>query len=81
MVRRGHAAGYCCAGDVRVLISDLNDTLALVLTIGDGQPLKPLTERRATAAADLVQAGEQQLAAQRQLTRSREELYEAGRAT
>ncbi|MGR8919551.1 MAG: sugar phosphate nucleotidyltransferase [Gammaproteobacteria bacterium] len=33
-----------------MLISDLNDTLALVLTIGDGAALDPLTARRATAA-------------------------------
>ncbi|MEX2481781.1 MAG: sugar phosphate nucleotidyltransferase [Gammaproteobacteria bacterium] len=33
-----------------MLISDLNDTLALVMAIGDGKSLEPLTERRATAA-------------------------------
>ncbi len=33
-----------------MLISDLNDTLAMVLAIGDGQALEPLTARRATAA-------------------------------
>lgn len=33
-----------------MLISDLNDTLALVMAIGDGKALEPLTARRATAA-------------------------------
>ncbi len=33
-----------------MLISDLNDTLAMVLTIGDGHALEPLTARRAAAA-------------------------------
>jgi glucose-1-phosphate adenylyltransferase len=33
-----------------MLISDLNDTLAMVLAIGDGKALEPLTARRATAA-------------------------------
>jgi len=33
-----------------MLISDLNDTLAMVLAIGDGHGLQPLTARRATAA-------------------------------
>lgn len=33
-----------------MLISDLNDTLAMVLAIGDGKVLEPLTARRAIAA-------------------------------
>lgn len=33
-----------------MLISDLNDTLAMVLAIGDGKSLDPLTARRAQAA-------------------------------
>ena len=33
-----------------MLISDLNDTLALVTAIGDGRQLEPLSARRATAA-------------------------------
>jgi len=33
-----------------MLISDLNDTLAMVLAIGDGKALEPLTARRAAAA-------------------------------
>lgn len=33
-----------------MLLSDLNDTLAMVLTIGDGRALEPLSARRASAA-------------------------------
>lgn len=33
-----------------MLISDLSDTLAIVIAIGDGKSLEPLTIRRAIAA-------------------------------